>query len=165
MERAAHQNVDFNIKAHLPILATAYGEGADQPYEVKKHIISSILNRAESGREEFGAHTGNISDVLKTGYYAYSKNSPKFQEAIDQKFPDKISEDSFKEFIAIYSGMLRGTVDRTESLFFLKPSEVRKIKKNKSMNMDLLEKIDSQGDFDFYKYKTISAGRRKNKNK
>lgn len=156
----------FDIKAYMPVLATVYGEAANQPVEVKDHVISSILNRAESGRAEFGANTGKMTDVLKHGYYSYSKQSPKFMEAMEQKFPDKASEDSFKEILARFSAIMRGKVKRTDALFFLKPAEAKRMRQTGAMNMDLLEPIDKQGDFTFYKYKATpptkpSAGKRK----
>ena len=155
------QPADFNLKNYLPVLATAYGEGADQPYEAKRHILSTILNRTESGKAEFGADTGRVTDVLQKGYYAYSQRSKKYQEAVDQKFPDKASEDSFKEYQAILSGILRGKLKKSDALFFLTPKEVERIKKTKSMNMDLLEKVDQPGDHIFYKYKTQLPGKGK----
>lgn len=146
---------DFSIKNYTPVLATAYGEVAGEPYEAKVHVISSILNRAESGKEEFGAHTGKITDVLQKGYYSFSKQSPKFKEAMDQKFPDKISEDSYKDFVAILSGILKGKIKRSSAEFFFTPKEVSQIKKSKSMNMDMLEEVDKQGAHTFFKYKQL----------
>lgn len=150
---------DFNLKNYAPVLATAYAEGANQPYEAKRHILSTIFNRAESGKAEFGAQNGKITEVLghPGAYYSYSKQSPKFKEAMDQKFPDKLSEDSYKEFMAILSGMLRGKVQRSDALFFLTPKEVERVKKTKAMNMDLLEEVDRPGAHIFYRYKTAKA--------
>lgn len=153
--------VDFNLKAYLPVLATAYGEAASEDFGSKVEVLSTILNRAESGKEEFGAHTGKITDVLQKGYYAYSKQSPKFTEALSQKFPDKESEDSFKEIVAIFSGMLKGKVKRTDSLFFFTPKEVERIRKTKVMNMDLLEETAKTKTWNFYKYKPASTAVRK----
>lgn len=158
---ADDKQVDFNLKAYLPVLATAYGEAANQDFNTKVEVLSTILNRAESGKTEFGAHTGKISDVLAKGYYAYSKQSPKFMEAMNQKFPDKISEDSYKDTLAALSGLLSGKIKRTESLFFLTPKEETQIKKTKSMNMSLLEKTSSNGTWNFYKYASVKPKGRK----
>ncbi len=160
MTNQANQQVDFNLKSYLPVLATAYGEGADQDFNSKVEILSTILNRAESGKPEFGADTGKISDVLQKGYYAYSKQSPKFLEALNQKFPDKASEDSFKEFLAAFSGLLKGKIKRTKSVFFLTPKEIERVKKNKSMDMSLLEKTGQNNTWIFYKYAAKPAGKR-----
>lgn len=151
----ANEQFDFNLKAYAPLLATGYGEGADQDYQGKLEILSSMFNRIESGREEFGANTGRITDVLQKGYYAYSKQSPKYMEAIEQKFPDKASENSYKEFVAILSGILKGKVKKTETLFFLKPSEMSRIRKQgkRVMDLDLLEETGKNKDFIFLKYK------------
>lgn len=154
---------EFNMKSYAPVLATAYGEAASEPYEDKVHVLSSIYNRAMSGREEFGAETGEISKVLEKGYYAYSKQSPKFQEAMDGKFPDKQSEDAYKEIVAIWSGLMKGKIKPTETLFFLTPKEVAKIKKSgkRIMDMDLLEEVGKGKTWNFYKYKTASPKRKR----
>jgi len=152
---------NFNLKAYLPLLATAYGEAADQDFDTKVEVLSTMLNRAESGRAEFGADTGKLTDVLQRGYYAYSKQSPKFQEALSQKFPDKPSEDSFKEVVAAFSGLMSGKVKRTQSLFFLTPKEFARAKKTKSMNMDLLERTGQNDTWIFYKYAAVKPKGRK----
>lgn len=146
------QPIEYNLKAYMPVLATAYGEGANQDFNTKVEILSTILNRAESGREEFGAHTGKLTDVLQRGYYAYSKQSPKFTEAMDQKFPDKVSENSFKEVVAAFSGLMNGKIKRTDSLFFLTNKEIARVKKTKAMNMDALEKTGGNDTWTFFKY-------------
>ena len=157
---APNPATDFSIQNYLPVLATAYGEGANQSYEAKSQILSTILNRAESGKAEFGAESGKITDVLKHGYYAYSNQSEKFKEAMSQKFTDKASEDSYKQFMQILSGMLKGNVKRSDALFFLTPKEAEAQKKafteskgKRGMNMDLLQKVDQPGDHIFFKYK------------
>lgn len=147
------QNVDFNIKSWLPVIATVYGEGANQDFGTKVQIASTILNRAESGRAEFGADTGNITDVLQRGYYAYSKQSPKFLEAMNQKFPDKMSEDAYKDAVAAVSGLISGKLKRADAQFFLTPKELSKIKRTGSMNMALLEKTGANDTYTFFKYK------------
>jgi hypothetical protein len=144
---------DFNLKSYLPVLATTYAEGGNQPYEAKVEIISSILNRASSGKKEFGADTGQISKVLETGYSSARDKSPKFMEAMNQKFKDKASEDSFKEGVAILGGILRGTIAKTRSQFILTDSDLKAVKAKKLMNMDLLEETSKEGDFHFFKYK------------
>lgn len=146
------QQIDFDIKAYAPLMATVYGEAANQDYDTKIRVASTIFNRALSGKKEFGGDTGKMSDVLK-GYYAYSKQSPKFLEALNQKFPDKASENSYKEIIAITSGILRGKIAKTNDEFFITPKEATKTK----MNMTLLEKTGSNKVWNFYRYKTTPA--------
>lgn len=146
--------IEFNIKSWLPVIATVYGEAANQDFDTKVKIASTILNRAESGKSEFGADTGKISDVLKRGYYAYSKESPKFTEAMAQKFPDKKSEDAYKDAVAAVSGLVSGKIPRADAQFFLTPKEIAKVKRTGSMNMDLLEKTAATDAYSFFKYKT-----------
>lgn len=158
-----NNRVDFNIKSYLPVLATIYGEAANQDFNSKIEVASTILNRAHSGLEEFGANNGKITDVLSKGYYSYSKQSPKFLEAMNQKFPDKASMDSFKETVAVLSGLLSGKIKRTYSVFMLTPKEIDHIKKNKVMNMDLLEKTGENKTWNFYRYKPTPLAKDRSK--
>jgi len=159
----AENKVDFDIKSYLPVLATVYGEVANGDREDKIHLISSIFNRAESGKAEFGADTGRITDVLNKGYYAYSTKSKKFMEAFNQKFPDKASKDSFNEIIYLTSGILNGSVPRYGTLFNLKADEIAQQKDmfkksggKRGMNMSLLEKTGETNRHIYMKYKEAS---------
>ena len=154
-----NESYDFTIQNWLPVLATAYGEAASEPYDDKLHVLSSMLNRSESGKAEFGADTGKITDVLQRGYYAYSKQSPKFKEAMSMKFPDKESEDSFKEFVAILSGMLKGRVQRTSSEFFFTSDEIKSLKKGGNFNFDLLEQVGEGKTWKYFRYKPAGTGK------
>lgn len=156
--------VDFNLKAYAPLLATVYGEAGGEPREDKIEVISSILNRAESGKAEFGAESGKLTDVLQSGYYAYSQKSPKYLEAVNQKFPDQPSEDSYKEIVALFSSMMKGNIKRSGSVFFLTPKEVEQQRKmykeskgKKGMNMDLLEKTYVGRKHTYFTYKKHKA--------
>lgn len=152
-----NEHIDFDIKSYAPVMATIYGEAANQDYATKVRVASTIFNRALSGKKEFGADTGKITDVLK-GYYAYSKQSPKYTEAMNQKFPDKKSEDSYKEIVAITSGILRGRIQKSQDEFFLTPKEATKTK----MDMSQLEKTGNNKTWNFYRYKpkTATVGRK-----
>lgn len=155
----------INLKAYLPVIATVYAEGAGKNADFKRQIASTILNRTESGKPEFGADAGNITDVLQKGYYSYSKQSPKYKEAISQKFSDKPSEDSFKETVRVFAGLLNGDIPRSDAQFFFNKGEMSRLSKQGSgFNMKALEPVDQQGDFTFLKYKdspTPKAGRKK----
>lgn len=147
------QEHDFNIDNYKPVLATVYAEAANQPPEAKRHILSSIINRAQSGKSEFGAENGSIVEVLKRGYSSARDNSPKYQEAMSEQFKDKASEKSYKEVMAIWSGMLKGTVKKSDAEFILTDKDVEDVKKKKLMDMSKLERVYREGDFNFYKYK------------
>ena len=146
------QTLDFDLKAYMPVLATAYGEAFGMSREFKIHVLSSILNRAETGKEEFGAQNAQISEVLRKGYYAYSKQSPKYKEAINQKFPDKMSENDFKEFPALMSGILKGVIKRSDAMYFLTDKEA----KNQSWSKNL-KVIDRREGFNFYNNENVGT--------
>lgn len=160
------EQFDFDLKNYLPVLATAYGEGANLDYTEKLEILSTIFNRAESGSPDFRAENGKMSEVLEQGYYSYSQKSPKFKEAISQKFPDKMSEDSFKEFAQILGGILKGKIKKTESQFFLKPKEVKRFKEGaKELDINLLEKTYEGKGHIYFKYKENPKPKKKGKKK
>lgn len=142
--------------AMIPVAATVYGEAADQNYDTKVHIASTILNRLESGKKEFGADTGSITAVLEKGYNSAKNKSKKFSEAMSQKFTDPASEKSYKETLAIVSGILKGTIKRKEGQFILTEQDIKDVKKYKLMDMTKLEEVPMEGKkgaFKFYKYK------------
>lgn len=153
MNNMNNQEESFNIDNYKPVLATVYAEAANQPPEAKRHIISSIINRAQSGKAEYGAENGSIIDVLKKGYSSARDNSPKYQEAMSESFKDKASEKSYKEVMALWSGMLKGTVKKSDAEFILTDKDVEDVKKKKLMDMTKLEKVAREGDFNFYRYK------------
>lgn len=157
----AADQAPFNIEAYLPVVATVYGEAAGQSKEAKIQVASSIFNRAESGKAEFGAHTGRITDVLDKGYYSYSKKSKKFMEAMSQNFPDKESVRAFNQAKLIVAGILNGDIKRTDTQFFFTKKELEKIKKNKLMNLDLLEETHKDENWVYMRYKPQQARKKK----
>lgn len=147
------QSGGINLKAYAPVLATIYAEAANKDATFKANVGSSILNRAESGKSEFGADTGNITDVLQHGYYSYSKQSPKYKEAINQSFPDKPSENSYKEVVRVFAGLMNEDIPRSQAQFFFNNDEIKK----QSKLIKSLEPVSTNGGFTFYKYKDSSS--------
>jgi hypothetical protein len=144
--------VNISSQAMQPLAATLYGEAADQDYDTKVKIASTMLNRLESGKKEFGAEEGLLTNVLSKGYYAFSQQSPKFKEALSLKFPDKRSENSYKENLAIVSGLLKGTIDRDVAQFYFKPEEIEAMKKKKSFDFKKVKETGKSGPYKFYSY-------------
>lgn len=102
----------INMSAHLPIMATAYAES--KKHNPKEHdaIISDILNKAESGKEKYGAHTGSISQVLNHNYSSVKKQSPAYLEAMSMNFKNQENEHNFKKVITRFSGIMHGNISR-----------------------------------------------------
>lgn len=153
----------FNLKNYLPLLSTVYAEGENQPPKAQIEIISSILNRAESGKKEYGADTGSLMNVLKTGYKSAQHNSPKYQEAISQQFKNPIDEHAFIQILQSFSGIMNGTIPRTKSTFILTDKDIADVKSKKLMDMNKLEQTAKYGDFSFFKYKDFSKNQQTKK--
>lgn len=135
----------------MPLAAVMYAASANQKDAHAIRVGSTVLNRLKSGKPEFGADTGSITNVIQKGYYEY--NSPLWQEAMSGKFKDKVSEDRFKKIMALGSGLMRGTVETQPGEFFFTDSEIPKIKKQ-GFNMNLVEEVGKSGDHRFFRYKT-----------
>jgi len=128
------------------LAAAIYGEGASEDYETMIMIGSSALNRIDANRiQEFGA---TLDEVLNKGYYAVSQNSPMYQQAISGNFPDKASENKWKQAVAISSGLYRGTIERHPAQFFLKSKE----EKRSGIDFKQLKKTGVVGKFNTYSY-------------
>ena len=104
---------NFNLKAYVPIIATAYAESKKHTPKEHDSIISDILGRAESGKPEFGADTGSITNVLQTNYNSVKSNNQKYLDAIELKFKSKEDENNFKKAVSRFSGIMQGTIPRT----------------------------------------------------
>lgn len=147
----------ISSQAMLPIAATVYGEASNQDYKTKVKIASTILNRFESGKKEFGADTGNMSDVLHKGYDSARDSSPQFKQAMLGDFPDKDSENSYKESLGIVSGLLKGVIPREKGEFAMTDKGVANVKKKNLMDMNKVENLGKSGSFNFFGYPSKKA--------
>lgn len=104
---------NFDLKSYLPVLATAYAESKKHTPKEHDAVISDILDKAESGKKEFGAHTGSISNVLAHNFHSAKNQSPAYMEAMDQNFKSPDGENNFKKVVSRFSGIMKGTIPRT----------------------------------------------------
>ena len=129
--------------ATLQLAQMIYGENASEDYDTMVMTGSSALNRLEAERpQEFGA---TLPEVLQKGYYAVSKNSPMYQQAVSGQFPDEKSEQKFKQALQISYGLQKGTIERREGEFFFKKGEAKGLRKK----LNFIEKV---GQYDVYGY-------------
>jgi hypothetical protein len=135
----------------MALAKMVFGEGAGVDKDTKHMIASTALNRLNSGKtEEFGA---NIPEVLQKGYYAVKNPNTPYKQAVEGKFPDKKSEDSWKEAVAVSSGLLKGTVAPREGQFYFKAHEIEKLKKKpKAFNFKAVKKVGDVGDYQVFGY-------------
>jgi len=132
------------------LAAAIYSEGASEDAEVMKMMGSSALNRLNSTRDsEFGS---NLSEVLQKGYYGVRDNTELYQQAITGKFPDKASENKYKQALAIASGLLRGTIKPSKGEFYFTEKEIQKMKKKKSFDFNQVKELGTVGKYRVFGY-------------
>ena len=120
----------------------AYGENASEDNDTIKMTVQSAINRLKSGRaKEFGA---TIPEVLKKGYYAVSKNSPLYQQAVSKKLPDFNSKKRYGEIEALTNAIIDDQ-DFGNTMFYFKPSEASSLKKK-------LKRQGTVGQYETYSY-------------
>jgi spore germination cell wall hydrolase CwlJ-like protein len=104
-----------------------YAENGSEDYDTMVMTGSSILNRVDANRpQEFGE---DITDAMTKGYYAVSNNTPMFQQAAYQKFPDTKSEEAYKRALQVAYGLKNGTIERHKAQFFFKKGEATSLRK------------------------------------
>lgn len=136
----------------LLLTALIYGEAASESPDVKTMVGSSVVNRKNSGRvAEFG---DSINEIGNKGYYAMSNNSPLFQQAMTQQFPDEKSEKAYKESLAIASGLLKGTIKPSKGMFYFTDDEIEKLKKKgkKYFDFDQVKTVGKKGKYTVFEY-------------
>lgn len=142
----------ISAQALLPVVATVEGEGANQDYKTKVKIASTILNRFESGKKEFGAEDGSISKVLNHGYDSFRNQTPVVQQVLSGKYGDPIAERSAKESLGIVSGLVKGAIPRDKAQFFMTPKAAANLAKSKKFDFKKVVDVGKSGAFNFYAY-------------
>lgn len=120
-----------------------YGENGGEDYDTMVMTGSTLLNRLEANRpKEFGE---DMQSAMMRGYYAVSNNSPMFQQAVSQKFPDKKSENAYKKTLQVAYGLTNGTIERHKAQFFFKKGEAKSLREK-------LKHTGKVGKYDTYSY-------------
>lgn len=132
------------------IARMAYGENAGEDNDTVKMTIQTALNRLRSGKtKEFG---GDIPTVLKKGYYAVSKNSPLYQQAVSGKFPDVKSKARAAEIQKLTEAVV-GDKDYGEGMFYFTSDEEKKLRKTpKAFNFKAVKPKGKVGKYNVYAY-------------
>lgn len=127
----------------INIANTIYGENGGEDYETMVMTGSSLLNRVEAGKpQEFGE---DITDAMWKGYYAVNQDSPMFQQAATQQFPDEKSANAYKQALQIAYGLKAGTIPRHKAQFFFKDGEAKSLRKK-------LKSTGKVGKYETYSY-------------
>lgn len=154
----------LSATALKPMAAVIYAAAADQDDNMMRYVGSTLLNRFESGRAEFGAENGSMMEVINKGYY--EKNSKLFEEFMSGNFRDEKSRKAAMRAASIASALARKSTERMPGEFWFNAEEEGRLRKNKkAFNFDLVEDlgpIGKKGQFKMYGYpkQKKSAGKR-----
>jgi len=134
------------------LAAMIYGEGASTDYDTMKMIGSTAINRLKSGKsKEFGA---SIPEIIQKGYYAASNANIPYQQASINSFPDKKSENAYKQALAIASGLIKGSIKPDKGHFYFTDKEIAKMKRqgNKAFNFNAVKPMGAIGGYKVFGY-------------
>jgi len=133
----------------LQLAHLIYGEAGGEDLDTKKMVGSSVINRLNSGRaKEFG---GSIEEVAQKGYYAVSKKSKMYEQAVSGNFPDKSSETAWKQSLAVASGLVKGTIKPSAGMFYFTDKEAKQQKKV-GFKFSQVKETGKVGKFNTYSY-------------
>jgi hypothetical protein len=128
-----------------------YGESASENYDTMLMVGSSAINRLNSNKLlEFGA---TLPEILQKGYYSVSNPNIPYKQAQEQKFPDKESENKYKQALAIASGLIKGTIEPTKGQFYFTDKEINKFKRNpRKFNLKAVKQVGEVGNYKVFSY-------------
>lgn len=113
-------------------------------------FISTILNRVESGKSEFGVDgmpPSTAQEVLYSNtspYYETSGTNERFNNAMEgniQSYNDK----DYKKTLQLVNGIIKGKIPRKKGEFIYRPDEVKNLKKSKGHDFKKTPQTESLG--------------------
>lgn len=143
--------------------AVIYAAAAGEDDKMKQYVGSTLLNRLESGKPEFGAQNGSINEVIYHPGAYYEKNSKLFDEFMSGNFKDERSKKEALKSASIASALTRGTIDKMPGEFWFNDQEIALNKRKKVFNYSLVEELGTVGkknQFKMFRYpdKSVSSG-------
>jgi hypothetical protein len=151
---------DLTNSSSVKLLA-AFIHGFSDHTSDKDEMIaagSTVLNRIESGRKEFGdgvVAPTTIEEVLyspKSKYYEVSGKNERFNEAMSGKVA-KYNESSYKKALQIANALMTGNIDTVPGEFIYRPSEEERLVKSKGHDFSKTEKVGSLKRYNLHQYK------------
>jgi aminopeptidase C len=134
----------------LALAAMINGEAAGANFDTKVMVGSSAIQRMKSGRtQEFGS---TLPEVLQKGYYAVQNQNEPYKQAITQKFPDKKAENAYKQSLAVASGLIKGTIEPKDVMFYFTNKEDARQHKKGTFNYKKVRSTGTQEGFNMYSY-------------
>ncbi|HHI04321.1 MAG TPA: hypothetical protein ENL45_02130 [Candidatus Woesearchaeota archaeon] len=137
----------------LNFYAAIQGEAEGQDKELKKLFASAYLNRI--GKKEWA--DSDLNTLLVNTFDAAKLQNNPYRWALSGNFPNKISEDDFKETIAAIAPIIKSGKIPYDVEFVMTKKRYKQIKKmsksKRPLNLDLLKPTVEVGDFIGLKYK------------
>lgn len=153
----------LSATAIKPMAAVIYAAAASEDDKMMQYVGSTLLNRLESGRPEFGAQNYNLSEVINHPGGYYEKNSNLYNQFLSGDFKDEKSKAAAMRAASIASALTRGTIDRMPGEFWFNDEEIAKLSKNKKVfdfnQVEELGKMGKKGQFKMYGYPNNPNGR------
>jgi hypothetical protein len=152
----------ISATALKPLAAVIYAAAANQDDKMMQYVGSTVLNRLESGKSEFGAQNGRITEVINNPNSPYyEKDDTLYKQFISGNFKDDKSKKAAMRAASIASALTRGTLDRMDGEFWFNAEEESRLRKNKRVfDFDKVEEIGTIGlDNQFKTYGYPKAGR------
>lgn len=129
-----------------PMAAVIYAAAADQDQKMMQYVGSTLLNRLESGKKEFGAENGSINEVIRHPNAYYEKNSKLYDEFMSGDFKDEASKAAALRAASVAAALNRGTLERMPGEFWFNQEEIAKLKKNpKAFNFKAVKDLGTVG--------------------
>lgn len=126
--------------------AVIYAAAADQDQKMMQYVGSTLLNRLESGKKEFGAENGSIDQVIMHPGAYYEKNSKMYVDFMNGDFKDEASKKAALRAASVAAALNRGTLERMPGEFWFNQDEIAKLKKNpKAFNFKVVKDLGTVG--------------------
>ena len=126
-----------------------YGEAAGADEATMKMIAQTAINRLRSGRtKEFG---GNLSRVLKKGYYAVKNPNQPYRQALTGAFNSDVSKKKWTQALNVVNGVIKNQ-DFGKAQFYFTPEEVKSLRTQNKFDFGLVVPTGTVGNYQTFSY-------------
>jgi spore germination cell wall hydrolase CwlJ-like protein len=134
-----------------------YGEAAGSDNATMKMIAQTAINRLRSGRsKEFG---GNLTKILKKGYYAVKNPNKPYRQALSGQFNDELSKNAWTQAQNMVNEVIKNQ-DFGNAMFYFTPEEIKRLKKG-GFNFNIVVPTGQVGNYQTFGYPIQASHYRK----
>ncbi len=145
----AQKNIKLTEEDVAALSRMVFGESAGADEVTMRMIAQTAINRLRSGRsKEFG---GNLSKVLKKGYYAVSNPNKSYRQALSGQFNDEPSKKSWTQAQRVVNEIIKNQ-DFGQAQFYFTPKEIERLKKEGGFNFDIVIPTGEVGQYKTFAY-------------